>query len=163
MIISTKGRYALKLMMYLAKKNSAEFVPLKFISAQQNIPLKYLESITTILSKKKLVEATSGKGGGYRLSRSPETYSVGEILRAVEESIETLSWVCIVGAAPFAALGFFKYHGMTAEKVLFAYIKSEVLMPKELKFVSTNYYDSMERGDEIVRSHRNDKKEKRTR
>lgn len=60
--------------------------------------------------------------------------------------IETLSWVCIVGAAPFAALGFFKYHGMTAEKVLFAYIKSEVLMSKELKFVSTNYYDSMERG-----------------
>ena len=77
--------------------------------------------------------------------------------------IETLSWVCIVGAAPFAALGFFKYHGMTAEKGLFAYIKSEVLMSKELKFVSTNYYDSMERGDEIVRSHRNDKKEKRTR
>ena len=52
---------------------------------------------------------------------------------------------------------------MTAEKVLFAYIKSEVLMPKELKFVSTNYYDSMEREDEFVRSHRNDKKEKRTR
>ena len=77
--------------------------------------------------------------------------------------IETLSWVCIVGAASFAALGFFKYHGMTAEKVLFAYIKSEVLMPKELRFVSTNYYDSMERGDEFVRSHRNDKKEKRTR
>lgn len=77
--------------------------------------------------------------------------------------IETLSWVCIVGAAPLAALGFFKYHGMTAEKVLFAYIKSEVLMPKELKFVSTNYYDSMEREDEFVRSHRNDKKEKRTR
>ena len=94
MIISTKGRYALKLMMYLAKKNSAEFVPLKFISAQQNIPLKYLESITTILSKKKLVEATSGKGGGYRLSRSPETYSVGEILRAVEESIEHGVPVC---------------------------------------------------------------------
>lgn len=77
--------------------------------------------------------------------------------------IETLSWVCIVGAAPFVALGFFKYHGMTAEKVLLAYIKSEVLMPKELKFVSMNYYDSMERGDEIVRSHRNDKKEKWTR
>ena len=77
--------------------------------------------------------------------------------------IETLSWVCIVGAAPLAALGFFKYHGMTAEKVLFAYIKSEVLMPKELKFVSTNYYDSMDKEDEFVRSHRNDKKEKRTR
>lgn len=77
--------------------------------------------------------------------------------------IETLSWVCIVGAAPFAALGFFKYHGMTAEKVLLAYIKSEVLMPKELKFVSTNYYDSMERGDEIVRPNRKHKKENRTR
>ena len=79
MIISTKGRYALKLMMYLAKKNSAEFVPLKFISAQ-------------------LVEATSGKGGGYRLSRSPETYSVGEILRAVEESIEPVT--CIENGVP---------------------------------------------------------------
>ena len=91
MIISTKGRYALKLMMYLAKKNSAEFVPLKLISAQQNIPLKYLESITSILSKKKLVEATSGKGGGYRLSRSPETYSVGEILRAVEGNLSPIA------------------------------------------------------------------------
>jgi len=62
MIISTKGRYALKLMMYLAKKNSAEFVPLKFISAQQNIPLKYLESITTILSKKKAGRGNKRKG-----------------------------------------------------------------------------------------------------
>ena len=54
--------------------------------------------------------------------------------------IETLSWVCIVGAAPFAALGFFKYHGMTAEKVLITYLKSEILMPKELTFISKNYY-----------------------
>ena len=71
---------------------------LTVMMAQQNIPLKYLESITTILSKKKLVEATSGKGGGYRLSRSPETYSVGEILRAVEESIEPVT--CIENGVP---------------------------------------------------------------
>lgn len=76
--------------------------------------------------------------------------------------IETLSWVCIVGAVPFAFLGFFKYHGMTAEKVLIAYLKSEILMPKELKFISTNYYDEIERSGDDVRPHRNNKKENRT-
>lgn len=75
--------------------------------------------------------------------------------------IETLSWLCIVGAAPFAAIGFFKYHGMTAEKALIAYIKSEFLMPKELKFNSTNYYDEIERSNNNVRPHRSNKKEKR--
>lgn len=77
--------------------------------------------------------------------------------------IETLSWVCIVGAAPFAFLGFFKYHGMTAEKVLITYLKSEILMPKELKFISKNYYDEIERNGDDVRPHRNNKKENRTR
>ncbi len=75
--------------------------------------------------------------------------------------IETLSWMCILGALPFAAIGFFKYHGMTAEKALFAYLKSEVLMPKQLKFKSVNYYDVMERSQENVRSYRHNKKEKR--
>ena len=77
--------------------------------------------------------------------------------------IETLSWLCILGAAPFAALGFFKYHGMTAEKAMLAYIRSEFLMPKELKFQSSNYYDTIERSNDNVRSHRNSKKEKRSR
>lgn len=77
--------------------------------------------------------------------------------------IETLSWLCILAAAPFAAIGFFKYHGMTAEKALFAFIKSEILMPKELKFKSNNYYDKIdERSKDDVRSLRNNKKEKRT-
>ena len=75
--------------------------------------------------------------------------------------IETLSWVCIVGAAPFATLGFFKYHGMTAEKVLITYLNSEILMPKELKFISKNYYDEIERNGDDVRPHRNNKKEKK--
>lgn len=75
--------------------------------------------------------------------------------------IETLSWMCILGALPFAAIGFFKYHGMTAEKALFAYLKSEVLTPKLLKFKSVNYYDVMERSQENVRSYRHNKKEKR--
>ena len=57
---------------------------------------------------------------------------------------ETISWVCILGAAPFAALGFVKYNGMTAEKAIYAWIKSEFLMPKKLVFYSTNvYYELM--------------------
>ncbi len=74
--------------------------------------------------------------------------------------IETLSWVCILGATPFAAIGFFKYHGMTAEKALFAYLKSEILMPKELKFISKNIYDEIGRSEPDVRPNRNNKKEK---
>ena len=58
--------------------------------------------------------------------------------------IETLSWVCIVGAAPFAAMGFIKYNSMTAEKFVWAWIKSEFLIPKKLTFHSTNtYYEVM--------------------
>ena len=90
MIVSTKGRNALKLMMCLAQVDDHSYTPLKVISAQQNISLKYLESITSMLSKQKFVEAASGKGGGYRLSRPPEEYSVGEILRAVEGELTAI-------------------------------------------------------------------------
>ena len=54
--------------------------------------------------------------------------------------IETLSWMCILGAAPFAVLGFVKYNGMTAEKFVMAWIKSQILSPKRLYFKSTNFY-----------------------
>ena len=60
--------------------------------------------------------------------------------------IETLSWVCILGAAPFAALGFIKYNGMTAEQFVVAFIKSEILMPRELKFSNSNIYAEDFRG-----------------
>lgn len=57
---------------------------------------------------------------------------------------ETVSWMCILGAAPFAVLGFIQYHGMTAEQLLWAYIKSEFLMPKRLTFYPTNiYYEAL--------------------
>lgn len=57
---------------------------------------------------------------------------------------ETISWMCILGAAPFAALGFIQYHGMTAEQLLWAYVKSEFLMPKRLTFYSINiYYEAL--------------------
>ena len=77
--------------------------------------------------------------------------------------IETLSWVCILGAAPFAAISFFKYHGMTAEKVLFTYLRSEILMPKEIKFISKNIYDEIERSEADVRPDRNNKEKNRLR
>ena len=77
--------------------------------------------------------------------------------------IETLSWVCILGAAPFAAIGLFKYHGMTAEKVLFTYLRSEILMPKEIKFISKNIYDEIERSEADVRPDRNNKEKNRLR
>lgn len=57
---------------------------------------------------------------------------------------ETVSWMCVLGAAPFAALGFIKYHGMTAEQFLWAYLKSEFFLPKKLTFYSTNvYYEAL--------------------
>ncbi len=60
--------------------------------------------------------------------------------------MEIVSWVCILGAAPFAAMGFVKYHGMTAEQFLWAWLRSEVLEPKRLIFVPTNYYYEMLKG-----------------
>ena len=60
--------------------------------------------------------------------------------------IETLSWLCILGAAPFAAIGFIKYNGMNAEEFLLAYIRSELLTPKELVFNPTNYYYEILKG-----------------
>lgn len=58
--------------------------------------------------------------------------------------VETVSWVCILGAFPFAAMGFIRYHGMTAEQFFWAYLKSEVLLPKKLTFYPTNlYYEAL--------------------
>ena len=63
---------------------------------------------------------------------------------------ETVSWMCIVGAAPFAALGFIKYHGMTAEEFIWAWLKSEFIMPRRLTFGATNtYFNLMKGGDAL--------------
>lgn len=61
--------------------------------------------------------------------------------------LETLSWICILGAAPFGALGFIKYNGMNAEEIAIAWIKSEILMPKILFFKSVNFYDELLKED----------------
>jgi len=84
MMISTKGRYALRVMIDLAESGLEEYVPLKEIADREEISRKYLENIMTVLSKAGLVDAIHGKGGGYRLNRRPEEYTLAEILNLTE-------------------------------------------------------------------------------
>ncbi len=84
MLVSTKGRYALRVIIDLAENGNDGYTPLKDIAARQEISLKYLECIMTALSKSGLVDGVHGKGGGYRLNRSPKEYKVGDILRATD-------------------------------------------------------------------------------
>ena len=84
MIVSTKGRYALRVMVYLALHDGEGHTPLKEIAESEGISQKYLESIMTLLSKGNLLDAVHGKGGGYRLNRKPEEYTVGSILKLTE-------------------------------------------------------------------------------
>ncbi len=99
MLISTKGRYALRVMIDLAGRRSGEYIPLKEIAQRQEISEKYLEAIIKILVKGRLLSGLRGKGGGYKLTNSPEQYTVGAILRLTEESLAPVA--CLEqGAAP---------------------------------------------------------------
>ena len=91
MIVSTKGRYALRVMVHFARRGGDGYIPLKEIAEAEEISQKYLESIMTILSKAGFVDAVHGKGGGYRLNRSPEDYTVGSILKLPEGSRAAVS------------------------------------------------------------------------
>ena len=87
MLISTKGRYALRVMLELSDHDRDEYVPLSVIAKKQEISEKYLESILVVLSKAGAIDALRGKGGGYRLNRDPKDYTIGGILRLVEGSL----------------------------------------------------------------------------
>ncbi len=91
MIVSTKGRYALRVMVYFALHGSEEYIPLKQIAESEGISQKYLEAIMAVLSKAGFVDAIHGKGGGYRLNRKPEEYTVGSILKLTEGNLKTVS------------------------------------------------------------------------
>ena len=84
MMVSTKGRYALRVMIDLAEHQNEAYIPMKDVANRQHVSLKYMEKIMPVLSKNNLVEGVHGKGGGYRLTRTPDTYTVGEILRLTE-------------------------------------------------------------------------------
>ena len=77
MLISTKGRYALRVMIDLAEHQSEEFISLKEVAQRQEISEKYLESIIRLLVKDRVLESLRGKGGGYRLKKDPDQYTVG--------------------------------------------------------------------------------------
>ncbi len=98
-MISTKGRYALRVMIDMAERQDAGYIPLKDVADRQDISKKYLEIIVKELVHAGFLTGVSGKGGGYKLCRSPEDYTVGEILTAVEGTLSPVA--CLAdGAAP---------------------------------------------------------------
>lgn len=99
MIISTRGRYALRVMLDLAENSNGEYIAMKKIAERQGISLKYLERILPVLTQNEIIEGVQGKGGGYRLTRTPEKYKIGEILRLTEGDLAPVS--CLeCGAEP---------------------------------------------------------------
>ena len=94
-MISSRGRYALRMLADLAVQEPGAYVPLKDVSARQGISPKYSESIMTLLSKGGLVEGIHGKGGGYRLTRAPEDCTLAEVLRLTEGSLAPVA--CLEG------------------------------------------------------------------
>lgn len=101
MLISTKGRYALRVMIDLAEHQTEGYVPLKEVARRQEISEKYLESIIKLLVKANLLSGLRGKGGGYKLTQSPEAYTVGSILRLTEDSLAPVA--CLVPGATACA------------------------------------------------------------
>ena len=95
MLVSTRGRYALRIMLELGRHEGEGCVPLPVIAENQQISEKYLESIVSVLAKARLVEGQRGKGGGYRLTRPLSECSVGEILRLTEGTLAPVS--CLDG------------------------------------------------------------------
>lgn len=94
MMVSSKGRYALRILIELGRNEGEGFLSLKTIAERQAAPIKYLEAIVALLNRAGMVESLRGKEGGYRLTRAPEEYNVFEILELTEETM-----------APVACLG----------------------------------------------------------
>ena len=99
MLISTKGRYALRVMVDLDEHREEGYIPLKAVAQRQDISEKYLEAIIKLLVRAGLLSGLRGKGGGYKLTKDPAQYTVGDILRLTEDSLAPVA--CLgPGAAP---------------------------------------------------------------
>ena len=94
MLISTKGRYAVRIMIDLAENSDGEYVAMKNVAERQGISLKYIERIVPLLTKAELIEGVHGKGGGYKLCREPNSITVSDIVTAAEGSIAPVA--CLV-------------------------------------------------------------------
>lgn len=90
-MISTRGRYALRVMIDIAENSNGNYIPLDGIAKRQEISEKYLESILVILTRGNLLLGLRGKGGGYKLTKSPEQYTIGSILRLTEGSLSPVA------------------------------------------------------------------------
>jgi Rrf2 family protein len=92
-MVSTRGRYAIRVMIDLAEHHDGNYIPLKDIAARQEVSKKYLEIIVKDMVSGGLVVGASGKGGGYKLCKKPEEYSVGERLELREGTMAPVAWV----------------------------------------------------------------------
>lgn len=145
MKISTKGRYALRMMLYIAENSDKLPVALKDVAEQTDISLKYLEQIVSLLSKNGLLKSQRGAQGGYILTRTPDKYSVGDILRATEGDLAPVS--CLEGevnVCPHAntctTIDFWK--GL--DKVISDYVDNttlaDIIEKNQIKQGQYNYY-----------------------
>ena len=91
MKVSTKGRYAIRIMLDLAVNNTGEFIPLKDVSERQGITLKYLEQIIILLKRSGYLKSSRGNGGGYKLAKDPKDYTLGDILRTTEGNLSPIA------------------------------------------------------------------------
>ena len=120
-MISTRGRYSLRIMLDLAERPQGLYTPLKNVAARQEMSLKYIEKILPLLTKAGFIEGVHGRGGGYRLCHAPEEISVGEVLRVTEGELAPVS--CLeCGAKPCERAAYCKtlsmwqdYHRLTQE------------------------------------------------
>jgi Rrf2 family protein len=94
-MFSTKGRYALRVLIDLAEHDNGSYIPLKDIAERQEISKKYLEIIVKDMVNGDLIEGASGKGGGYRLTRKPKDYNIGEVLELMEGPMAPVA--CLAG------------------------------------------------------------------
>ncbi len=103
-MISTRGRYAIRVMIDLAENDNGSYIPLKDIAERQEISKKYLEIIVKDMVAGGLITGASGKGGGYKLCRKPEEYTAGEVIELMEGSLATVA--CLeAGALPCPRAG----------------------------------------------------------
>ena len=111
MLVSTKGRYALRVVIDLAEHYDGSFIPIKDVAKRQEISLKYLERIMPVLSRNNVVDTAQGKGGGYRLHSDPDSFTVGQILRLAEGDLAPVA--CLkANAAPCSRMSVCRTYGM---------------------------------------------------
>ena len=127
MKISTKGRYALRMLTELAVRQNEGFISLKEIAARQDISKKYLEQIVPLFYQSGILTASRGAQGGYRLAKDPSAYTVGEILRITEGSLEPVDCVADASLCPRAGICSTRFVWEGLHRVVTEYLDSITL------------------------------------